>query len=366
MDAGLALIQDVAAFGFVDEFHKNFAEASGVEFPHDAHVGETVIRAGEGVPRLAFVLRQNDARDMHVGEFIDGAPGGTDGEVHAFHHAGHDVGGVLETEQRIAEGLDVPDQLVAVRVARPGYDPDGDAPLTAERLDGIQRLTGIVGHIRTAEGDEDAFRGRAERILFGLQEFVAQAEVLVPIQKTLGLLAVCFVLRLLVQGVDHLIGQHRTGPLVLEVDHGDVRGLEVLHIFAGRVQHVVDHKIGIERQHVFPKFALLDDGLVIARGDVGGGEFAFFGADEKDFMVGDFVGQHERTEDVPHADGGIARDHEHHAALRQKAFAQPPVLIAVDLHRPIIEEIRYRMSDGTAVQRVAFDDDEGLALDHQL
>ena len=108
-------------------------------------------------------------------------------------------------------------------------------------------------------------------------------------------------------GVDHLIGQHRTGPLVLEVDHGDVRGLEVLHIFAGRVQHVVDHKIGIERQHVFPKFALLDDGLVIARGDVGGGEFAFFGADEKDFMVGDFVGQHERTEDVPHADGGIAR-----------------------------------------------------------
>ena len=97
------MIQDVAAFGFVDEFHKNFAEASGVEFPHDAHVGETVIRAGEGVPRLAFVLRQNDARDMHVGEFIDGAPGGTDGEVHAFHHAGHDVGGVLETEQRIAE-----------------------------------------------------------------------------------------------------------------------------------------------------------------------------------------------------------------------------------------------------------------------
>lgn len=111
-------------------------------------------------------------------------------------------------------------------------------------------------------------------------------------------------MRLLVQGVDHLIGQHRTGPLVLEVDHGDVRGLEVLHIFAGRVQHVVDHKIGIERQHVFPKFALLDDGLVIACGDVGGGEFAFFGADEKDFMVGDFVGQHERTEDVPHADGG--------------------------------------------------------------
>lgn len=52
--------------------------------------------------------------------------------------------------------------------------------------------------------------------------------------------------------------------------------------------------------------------------------------------------------------------------MRQKAFAQPPVLIAVDLHRPIIEEIRYRMSDGTAVQRVAFDDDEGLALDHQL
>lgn len=62
---------------------------------------------------------------------------------------------------------------------------------------------------------------------------------------------------------------------------------------------------------------------------------------------------------------GVARDHEHHAALRQKAFAQPPVLIAVDLHRPIIEEIRYRMSDGTAVQR-RFDDDEGLALDHQL
>ena len=124
--------------------------------------------------------------------------------------------------------------------------------------------------------------GSGRNILFGLQEFVAQAEVLVPIQKTLGLFAVCFVLRLLVQGVDHLIGQHRTGPLVLEVDHGDVRGLEVLHIFTGRVQHVVDHKIGIERQHVFPKFALLDDGLVIARGgDVGGGEFAFFGADEK-------------------------------------------------------------------------------------
>ena len=37
-----------------------------------AHVGEAVIRAGEGVPRLAFVLRQNDARDMHVGELIDG------------------------------------------------------------------------------------------------------------------------------------------------------------------------------------------------------------------------------------------------------------------------------------------------------
>ena len=99
----------------------------------------------------------------------------------------------------------------------------------------------------------------------------------------------------------------------------------MLHIFAGRVQHVVDHKIGFERKHVFPQFAPLDDGLVIACGDVGGGEFAFFGADEKDLMVGDLVGQHERTEDVPHADGGIARDHEHHAALLQKAFAQPPV-----------------------------------------
>lgn len=98
-----------------------------MNFQLEAHVGETGDPRGEGVPRLAFVLRQNDARDMHVGEFIDGAPGGTDGEVHAFHHAGHDVGGVLETEQRIAEGLDVPDQLVAVRVARPGYDPDGDA-----------------------------------------------------------------------------------------------------------------------------------------------------------------------------------------------------------------------------------------------
>ena len=83
-------------------------------------------------------------------------------------------------------------------------------------------------------------------------------------------------------------------------------------------------------------------------------------------MVGDLVGQHERTEDVPHADGGIARDHEHHAALLQKAFAQPPVLIAVDLHRPVIEEIRYGLPDGAAFQRVAFDDDEGLALDHQF
>ena len=73
-DAGLALIQDAAAFGFVDELHKGFAEASGVEFPHDAHVGESVIRAGEGVPRLALVLRQNDAWDVHVGEFIDVRP----------------------------------------------------------------------------------------------------------------------------------------------------------------------------------------------------------------------------------------------------------------------------------------------------
>lgn len=216
---------------------------------------------------------------MHVGEFIDGAPGGTDGEVHAFHHAGHDVGGVLETEQRIAEGLDVPDQLVAVRVAGP-VTTRMAMPAHGRAARRYPRLPGIVGHIRTAEGCEDAASGRGGYILLGLQEFVAQAEVLVPIQKTLGCLR-CFVLRLLVQGVDHLIGQHRTGPLVLEVDHGDVRGLEVLHIFAGRVQHVVDYKIGIERQHVFPKFALLDEGLVIARGDVGGGEFAFFGADRK-------------------------------------------------------------------------------------
>ena len=108
-----------------------------------------IVLAGDSAGgNLALVLCQNDAWDVHVGEFIDGAPGGTDGEIHAFHHARHDVGGVLEAEQRVAEGLDVPGQLVAVRVARPGHDPDGDAPFPAERLDGIQRLPGVVGHIR--------------------------------------------------------------------------------------------------------------------------------------------------------------------------------------------------------------------------
>lgn len=366
MDAGLALIQDAAAFGLVDELHKNFAEASGVEFPHDAHVGEPVIRTGEGVARLALVLRQYDARDAHVREFVDGAPGRTYGEIHAFHHAGHDVGGVFKEEQGVVERLDVFRQFVAVRVARPGHDPDGDAALAADRLDRIQRPAGIVGHVRAAEGDEDAFRGRTEDILFGLQELVAQAKIFVPVEDAGGKAPFRPGSGVFVQGVDHLIGQHGPGAFVLEVDHRDVRGLEALHVLAGRVQHIVDHKVGIKRQHVFPQFAPLDDGLVIARGDVGGGEFAFLGTDEENLVVGDFMGQHERTEHMPHADGGIARHHEHHPALREQAFAQPPVLIAVDLHRPVVQEVRYRMPDVAAVQRFAFDDDEGLAFDHQL
>lgn len=170
----------------------------------------------------------------------------------------------------------------------------------------------------------------------------------------------------LVQGVDDEIGQIRAGAFVLEVDHGNVRVRKMLHVFGGCVQHVVDDQIRLEGQNILPEFILLDAGSVVAGRNAGGGQLAFSGADEGDPVMGNFMGQHQGTEHMPHADGRIAGDHEDYMPPGEQTFAQPPVLIAVDLHGPVIEKIGDGTADLTCFQRPGPENDQRLAFHDQF
>ena len=83
---------------------------------------------------------------------------------------------------------------------------------------------------------------------------------------------------------------------------------------------------------------LAHDAIVLA-GDAFHGQLALARADKGDLVAGNLMGQHERAEDMAHADGRITRHHKNHMPSPQQAFADPPVLIALDFNGPLIEEI---------------------------
>ena len=123
-----------------------------------------------------------------------------------------------------------------------------------------------------------------------------------------------------IQGVDHQVGQSRARPLVLEVDAARAARAQALHIGRARVQKVVDHQVGPLGQHRVGQILmpLAHDAIVLA-GDAFHGQLALARADKGDLVAGNLMGQHERAEDMAHADGRIARHHKNHMPSPQQA-----------------------------------------------
>ena len=76
---------------------------------------------------------------------------------------------------------------------------------------------------------------------------------------------------------------------------------------------------------------------------------------------------------MPHADGGPSRNHEDHVPALKQVFADPPVLVGLDLDGPVIEKIGHHVlhfggaSLGKpAHKRLRAEDNDGAALDHDL
>ena len=253
-------------------------------------------------------------------------------------------------------------------VARADHQPDGYSLFTAVRLNDIEHALRAVALIRAAERNKERLQLGAELIALRLHKLIPEAEVIRSAEPAVTGL----VLR--VESVDDEIGVAGSLALILEVDAADARGPEMLHIVGVRIQNVIHHEVGTQAENGLPQFLLaLAHAAVILPGYAFHCHLGLARAHEGNFVIRNLVGQHESAVDMPHADGGPSRNHEDHVPALKQVFADPPVLVGLDLDGPVIEKIGHHVlhfggaSLGKpAHKRLRAEDNDGAALDHDL